>query len=130
MQSYANCVCFVKRIGCVLSSGIGCRRRGRERAEDGRSSEVRARLCRPRRHDYMASELDRGRKSLDGFKRELLSGGKLDLLDDADRVVRKLQKAADQLRFASYGYAGFFDQVKIEEAELDKIYQYDGELLA
>ena len=29
------------------------------------------------------------------------------------------------IRHASYGYSGFFDQVKIQEAEFDRIYQYD-----
>lgn len=90
--------------------------------EDRRETDKRLR-------EYMASELDRSRRSLEGLKRDLLAKGQLDPLDEADRVVRKLQRAGDSIRFASYGYAGLFDQVKVQEAELDKIYQYDGELL-
>jgi hypothetical protein len=33
------------------------------------------------------------------------------------------------VRFASYGYAGFFDVVKIEQAQLDAIYRFDLELV-
>ena len=91
--------------------------------EDRRDTDKRLR-------EFMAAEVDRQRKSLEGVKRDWLSKGKLDLLDDADRVGRKLQKTADGLRYASYGYAGFFDQVKVQDAELDKIYAYDSELLA
>jgi hypothetical protein len=108
---------FLERIASAIPGLKGYREKESRRDTDKRLRE------------YMAAELDRGRKSLDGFKRDLLSGGKLDLLDEADRVVRKLQKCADAVRFASYGYAGFFDQVKIEEAELERIYQYDTGLL-
>ena len=82
-----------------------------------------------RLRDYIASEIDRHRKAMDGVKRDLLSGGKLDMLDDADRVGGKLQKCADSIRHAAYGFAGLFDQVKIQEEELDAIYRYDTELL-
>ena len=33
------------------------------------------------------------------------------------------------MRFASYGYAGFFDVVKIEQEQLDSIYQFDLKLV-
>jgi hypothetical protein len=82
-----------------------------------------------RLREYMAAEIDRQRKALDALKRDLMGKGKLDLLDEADRVVRKMQKSADALRFASYGYAGFFDQVKLREEEIDRLYQHDSGIL-
>lgn len=36
---------------------------------------------------------------------------------------------AGLLRFASYGYSSFFDQLKIKDEELDQIYNYDLKLL-
>lgn len=97
--------------------------KGYREKEDRRETDKRLR-------DFMASELDRHRRAIDAFKRDLLAKGRLDPLDEADRVVRKLQRAGDSIRFASYGYGGLFDQVKIREEELDRIYQYDGELMA
>jgi len=82
-----------------------------------------------RLREFIAAEIDRHRHALDGVKRALMSGGKLDLLDDADRVGSKMQRCADTIRFASYGYAGFFDQVKIQEEELERLYGYDSSLL-
>ena len=108
---------FLERIADTIPGFKGYREK-----ESRRDTDKRLR-------DYMASEVDRHRKAIDGFKRDQMKRGGLGLLDDADRVARKLQKCADQLRFASYGYAGFFDQVKVREEELDQIYQYDGELL-
>jgi hypothetical protein len=35
----------------------------------------------------------------------------------------------DRLKTASYGYAGLFDAVKVKEAELDALYNYDAAML-
>ena len=43
----------------------------------------------------------------------------------ADRVLKKLDQVENRVRFASYGYAGFFDAVKIEEPQLERIYRFD-----
>ena len=80
--------------------------------------------------ETLSQRVDLARESLQTAKRELLDGGNLDLLGVADRIDRKLQRAADGLRYASYGYAGFFDQAKIREDELDRLYDYDYGLIA
>ena len=83
-----------------------------------------------RLRDYMASRIDGVRKSVDDAKRTQVDQGKLEGLAELDRLSQKLRKAADSIRHASYGYSGFFDQVKIREAELDRIYQYDLSLIS
>ncbi len=55
----------------------------------------------------------------------LVSEGQYEYLDDVERAVTKLRIFVDSVRTASYGYSGFFDKVKINEAELEQIYQYD-----
>lgn len=80
--------------------------------------------------DYIAAQLDRQRKRLGEAQRELLDmAGGLDLMDDVDRVQKKLQLLADRLRTAVYGYSGWFDAVKIGDKELDALYSYDALLL-
>jgi hypothetical protein len=49
----------------------------------------------------------------------------LELLDDLERFGRKLDTLTDSIRFADYGYTGFFDAIKIKEDELDRLYEYD-----
>ncbi len=108
---------FLERVASAIPGIKGYREK-----ESRRDTDKRLR-------DYLASELDRLRRALDGAKRERLAKGGLDGLDDLDRAGRKLQRAADALRFATYGYAGFFDQVKVRDEELERIYRYDEGLL-
>ncbi|MBM4431179.1 MAG: hypothetical protein FJ026_12655 [Chloroflexi bacterium] len=61
---------------------------------------------------------------------KLASAGRLGVLMTLDRAGMKLQLLIDRLKVASYGYAGLFDAVKIREAELDALYDYDAALLA
>jgi hypothetical protein len=42
-----------------------------------------------------------------------------------DRLTKKLELAADKVRFASRGYRGWFDMHKVQEEELDKLYEFD-----
>lgn len=80
--------------------------------------------------EYLAGRIEGARNSIDDSKRDLVSAGRLDGLAEIDRLSQKAFKAAGMIRYASYGYSGFFDQVKIQENELDRLYQYDLSLLA
>jgi len=82
-----------------------------------------------RLREYLADRIDKLRNNIDEVKRAQLAAGQLEQLDDLDRLSSKLFKSANSIRHASYGYSGFFDQVKIEENELDRIYQYDLSLI-
>jgi hypothetical protein len=92
--------------------------------KDYREKEAR-RDTDKRFREYLASRIDASRQALDEVKREQLNAGNLAELDDVDLLAQKLFRIANTIRHASYGYSGFFDQVKIQEAELDRIYQYD-----
>jgi hypothetical protein len=51
------------------------------------------------------------------------------LLDDLEASAIKLRAFIDRVKGAAYGYAGFFAAVRINQAELDKLYAYDLALL-
>jgi hypothetical protein len=57
--------------------------------------------------------------------KDLTSTGRLFETSPVDTVLKKLDKIENRVRFASYGYAGFFDAVRIEETQLDMIYRFD-----
>jgi hypothetical protein len=42
-----------------------------------------------------------------------------------EQAAIQLRTFADKIRTATYGYAGFFDAVKIKEDELAQLYQFD-----
>lgn len=79
--------------------------------------------------EHIAEELGQQLRRLSELQRRLVETQQLQLTDDLERVARRLQTVRDQVRTAPSGYAGFFDVVKIREAELDRLYEYDRALL-
>jgi len=59
------------------------------------------------------------------LQKDIAAAGQIDLLDEIDSVGLKLRTFSDRIKNASYGYSGFFDAVKINEKELEKIYAFD-----
>jgi hypothetical protein len=82
-----------------------------------------------RLREYLAGRLDQLRARIEEIKLAATDEGDLDMLDDLGRLDARMQRTADALRFADYGYSGFFDQVKIREEELDRVYAYDEAIL-
>src|SRR5918911_3946807 len=75
--------------------------------------------------EHLAERLRAAKQPLTDLMRELSSSGRLFEVGPIDRVLKKLDQIENRIRFASYGYAGFFDAVKIQEPQLDRIYQFD-----
>lgn len=66
---------------------------------------------------------------ISALQRDLISSGGLSFVDDLEASALKIRQFVDRVKTASYGYAGFFDAKKINEAELVKLYEYDLSLL-
>jgi hypothetical protein len=73
----------------------------------------------------LAERLDAARKAVEDVIATLQTGGHFGDLDRLGRLERKLHHAADSIRFATYGYSGVFDAIKIDEAKLDRLYAFD-----
>ena len=56
---------------------------------------------------------------------DLVNEGMIALVDDMERGALQLRTFVDKIRTAAYGYAGFFDAVKVNENELAQLYQFD-----
>lgn len=67
---------------------------------------------------------------LSSIERDLISNGELAYVDDVEGAAIKIRQFIDRVRTAAYGYAGIFDAIKINEAELANVYQYDYYLLS
>ncbi len=63
------------------------------------------------------------------IQRDMISAGQLEFVDDLEAAAIKLRAFVDRVKGASYGYAGFFDAIRINEGELAKLYEYDLALL-
>ena len=73
----------------------------------------------------LATKLTGQRKRLDVAQKDLISNGRLDLVDDIGSAVTQLQTFGDRVRLASYGYSGMLDAVKINQSELEQMYNFD-----
>lgn len=79
--------------------------------------------------ETIAGRFDALGQRISALQRDLISQGGLSWVDDLEAAAIKLRTFTDRVRTASYGYAGFFDAVKINSDELALIYQYDLSLL-
>lgn len=53
----------------------------------------------------------------------------LDVMPGMDRLVAKFDRISEKVNHASYGYTGFFDVMKVQEASLDRMIGFDNQLL-
>ncbi len=79
--------------------------------------------------EWLADRLRAVKPAVAGVVRDLTDGGRLLEVGQLDRVGKKLDTIENKVRFASYGYSGFFDAVQIKEEQLDRIYQFDLKLV-
>jgi len=64
-------------------------------------------------------------KRISSIQRDLVNSGQIEILDDIEIASTRLRQFIDRIKTAAYGYSSFFEAVKINEAELEKVYQFD-----
>src|SRR5215510_5315642 len=64
-------------------------------------------------------------KRVSQLQGDLVSNGMIAYVDDMEKAALKLRTFIDKLTTAPRGYSGLFDAVKINEKELESIYQFD-----
>ena len=79
--------------------------------------------------ETVATRFEQQWSRISELQRNLISQGSIEPVDDLEAAAIKLRTFIDRVRTASYGYAGFFDAIKVNETELVKIYQFDASLI-
>lgn len=69
-------------------------------------------------------------KRISEIQKDLAGSGKLEFLDDLETAAMKVQTFMDKISTAAYGQSSFFDAIKIDEAELAALYEFDLALLS
>jgi hypothetical protein len=64
-------------------------------------------------------------KRLSNVQSDLVAAGKLEYVDDLEKAAIQVRTFVDKIRTAARGYAGVFDAVKINEKELEQLYNFD-----
>jgi len=61
---------------------------------------------------------------------QLLNDSKAtELTEPANRLVAKIDRLAEKVNRASYGYSGFFDSIRVEAPQLDAMLTYDSQMM-
>ena len=74
-------------------------------------------------------KLSKDKDNIRGIAQRIADKRYLDVLTDIDRLTAKMDRITEKVNHASYGYAGFFDIVKIKEDNLDRMITFDNQLL-
>jgi hypothetical protein len=74
---------------------------------------------------HVARQYEEQIRRLNEVQYALTAKGRLASIVTLERAVMKLQLLIDRIKTASYGYAGLFDAIKVDEAALDRLYSFD-----
>jgi len=75
--------------------------------------------------DTVARRFEEQWKRASNLQADLVSNGMIAYVDDMEKASIKLRTFIDKISTAPRGYSGLFDAVKINEKELEAIYQFD-----
>jgi len=75
--------------------------------------------------DTVARRFEEQYQRASQLQTDLVSAGKIEFVDDMEKAVIKLRTFIDKISTAPRGYSGMFDAVKINEKELESVYQFD-----
>ena len=75
--------------------------------------------------DTVARRFDEQWKRVSQLQTDMVSNGQIAYVDDMEKAAINLRTFIDKISTAPRGYSGLFDAVKINEKELEKIYQFD-----
>jgi len=75
--------------------------------------------------DWIAGQVDRARQGVQAKIRDWSRSGNLAGLGLASSLEKLLDRFANRIRHAEYGYSGIFDAVKVREEEMERLYAFD-----
>lgn len=79
--------------------------------------------------DTLASRYEEQWQRISAIQRRMVEELMIDQVDNLESAAIKLRTFIDTMKTAAYGYGGLFDAIKINEPELQKLYEYDNDLL-
>jgi hypothetical protein len=79
--------------------------------------------------NHLYQRLSEARNDLKDVFQKLSDSRMHEVLTDMDRFMARFDRVSEKINHASYGYAGFFNIVKVDEPKLDKMIEFDTNLL-
>ncbi len=75
--------------------------------------------------EKIASQYEELWQRLSALQVDFINQGEIKYVDDLESAAIKLRQFIDRIRTAAYGYTPFFNAVKINVADLERVYKYD-----
>jgi hypothetical protein len=72
-----------------------------------------------------ADRLDKVKANLDQLRKQVASNGDFTNLTTVGSLISQVQALSGEIRHAPQGYAGWVAPIRIDEAKLNKLYEYD-----
>ena len=104
---------FIKKIQSVIPGYAGYRRR-----EDIRAADDLLRI-------QLSERMGRARFEVEKCRKALVDAMLTEQLDRLGQLINKFKTVEGAVRHAEGGYTGISAQIRIEEAELDQLYEFD-----
>ncbi len=79
--------------------------------------------------NHLTSKLSQIEDNVKNIFQKITDKRYMDVLSDMDRLTAKMDRITGKVKFASYGYSGLFDVVKVKEENLDKMITFDNQLV-
>lgn len=79
--------------------------------------------------ETLAQRYEEQWQRVSAIQRRMVEEAMIDHVDNMEAAAIKLRTFIDGMKTAAYGYGSLFDAVKVNDEELQKLYQYDFALL-
>lgn len=79
--------------------------------------------------NHLVMKLSGAKTDLRAISQKLADRRYFDVLTDMDRLNAKIDRVVAKVNHATYGYTGLFDAVKVKEEALDRMIQFDSNLI-
>jgi len=89
--------------------------------EDRRDADKHVRM-------HLARQYAAERENLTSLAQQLVANRRLDLVGQLEPIEQMLNRFISRLEYAPRGYAGWFNANRLNETDLDKLYEFDAKL--
>lgn len=79
--------------------------------------------------NHLHLKLSESKDDLKSVFQKLSDRRYFDVITDMDRLMARVDRVTEKVNHASYGYAGFFNIVKVTEENLDRMIDFDNKLV-
>ena len=75
--------------------------------------------------EEIAKKFEEEWSRISAIQRDLIKAGNLNAVSDLESAAIKIRQFTDRIKTAPYGYAGLLDAIKVDDAALTRLYDYD-----